>query len=71
MAPFIIKHPKLVHQWMNQYYLAIEKITKEKLITKKKLNQFITLLKKAKDYLQEVLTNDDYQRKKIMSHFLI
>ena len=64
MAPFIIKHPKLVHQWMNQYYLAIEKITKEKLITKKKLNQFITLLKKAKDYLQEVLTNDDYQKKK-------
>ena len=47
MAPFIIKHPKLVHQWMNQYYLAIEKITKKELITEKKLNKFIELLKKA------------------------
>ena len=64
MAPFIIKHPKLVHQWMSQYYLAIEKITKEELITKEKLNQFIKLLKKALNYLEEVLTNDDYQKKK-------
>ena len=64
MAPFIIKHPKLVHQWMNQYYLAIKKITKEELITEKKLNQFIELLKKAQNYLDEVLTNDDYQKKK-------
>jgi hypothetical protein len=64
MAPFIIKHPKLVHQWMSQFYLAIEKITKEELVTEKKLNKFIKLLKKAQNYLYEVLTNDDYQKQK-------
>ena len=69
MAPFIIKHPKLVHQWMNQYYLAIEKIITEETITEKKLNQFIDLLKKAQNYLDEVLTNDDYQKKKNIESF--
>ena len=63
MAPFIIKHPKLVHKWMSQYNLAIKKITKEKL-TELKLNKFIQLLKKSQNYLEEVLTNDDYQKKK-------
>ena len=63
MAPFIIKHPKLVHKWMSQYNLAIKKITKEKL-TKVKLNKFIKLLKKSQSYLKEVLTSDDYQKKK-------
>ena len=70
MAPFIIKHPKLVHQWMNQYYLTIERITKEKLITREKLNKLIELLKKAQNYLDEVLTTDDYQKKKNNISFL-
>ena len=69
MAPFIIKHPKLVHQWMSQYYLAIEKITEEEVITEKKLNKFIKLLKKARNYLDEVLTNDKYQKKKNKKSF--
>ena len=69
MAPFIIKHPKLVHQWMSQYYLAIEKITEEEVITEKKLNKFIKLLKKAQNYLDEVLTNDQYQKKKNKESF--
>ena len=64
MAPFIIKHPKLVHKWMSQYYLAIEKITDQECITKEKLDSFINLLKKAKDYLGEVLTTDENQKKK-------
>ena len=63
MAPFIIKHPKLVHKWMSQYNLAIKRIAKEKL-TELKLNKFIQLLKKSQNYLEEVLTNDDYQKKK-------
>ena len=64
MAPFIIKHPKLVHQWMSQYSLAIKKIINEELITETKLKKFIILLKKAQEYLKEVLTNDDYQKNK-------
>ena len=64
MAPFIIKHPKLIHKWMSQFNLTLEKIKTNELMTQKKLNQFINLLKKSKDYLNEVLTNDDFQKKK-------
>tara|TARA_B110000116_G_scaffold270461_1_gene288595 strand:- start:1317 stop:2999 length:1683 start_codon:yes stop_codon:yes gene_type:complete len=69
MAPFIIKHPKLIHKWMNQYNLAIEKITKEELITEKKLNHFIDLLNKSQNYLGEVPTKDNYQKKKNSESF--
>ena len=64
MAPFIIKHPKLVHKWMSQYNLAIEKIVSTKTLTKNKLNKFVALINKAKDYLNEVKTTDNYQIKK-------
>ena len=64
MAPFIIKHPKLVHKWMSQYNLAIEKIVSTKTLTKNKLNKFVALINKAKDYLNEVKTTDNYQIEK-------
>lgn len=64
MAPFIIKHPKLIHQWISQYYLAIKKIIKQEKITKINLSKYIELLKKAQNYLDEVLTKNDYQKKK-------
>ena len=70
MAPFIIKHPKLIHKWMSQYYSVIEKITSKELITTEKLNQFINLLKKAQSYLNEVLTIDELQKKKNKQSFL-
>ena len=63
-SPFIIKHPKLVHKWMSQYNLAIEKIASTKTLTKNKLNKFVALINKAKDYLNEVKTTDNYQIKK-------
>jgi len=64
MAPFIIKHPKLVHKWMNQYNLAIENITSRRSLTKNNLKKFVLLLKKATDYLKEVKTTDNYQIEK-------
>ena len=64
MAPFIIKHPKLIHKWMSQFYKAIQKIKSKELITANKLSHFISLLKKAQEYLNEVLTNDDFQKNK-------
>ena len=64
MAPFIIKHPKLVHKWMSQFNSAVSKIYFSKNLTKKKLNEFIFLIKKSRDYLKEVKTVDNYQIKK-------
>ncbi len=64
MAPFIIKHPKLIHKWMYQFNLTINKICDSRNLTKEKLNKFIILLKKAKSYLKEVKTIDNFQIKK-------
>jgi hypothetical protein len=64
MAPFIIKHPKLIHKWMSQFYLTLEKIQNLHSIDNEKLTHFIHLLEKAKQYLDEVLTTDEFQKKK-------
>tara|TARA_Y100000590_G_scaffold466551_1_gene642364 strand:- start:5679 stop:7361 length:1683 start_codon:yes stop_codon:yes gene_type:complete len=64
MAPFIIKHPKLIHQWIYQFEFALKKIKKIKNIELKKFNKFISLLNKAKIYLKEVVTTDELQKKK-------
>ncbi|MDC3131315.1 hypothetical protein OA492_00210 [Pelagibacteraceae bacterium] len=63
MAPFIIKHPKLINQWMTQYTETLNKILNQE-IDKYLFSLYIKLLKKALSYLQEVSTTDDYQIKK-------
>ena len=63
MAPFIIKHPKLINKWVNQFNTAINQI-KLKKIDIKKYNKYKQLLLKALQYLNEVSTNDPLQKKK-------
>ena len=63
MAPFIIKHPKLINRWMNQYTKSLNKII-NKNIDSKKLSSYFQLLEKALLYLKEVTTFDEYQIKK-------
>ena len=63
MAPFIIKHPKLVNKWMNQYTQSLEKVLSQK-VDEEKLISYFDLLNKALDYLREVITYDEYQIKK-------
>ena len=60
MAPFIIKHPKLINKWMNQYTESLNKII-NKNIDSEKLSSYIQLLEKALLYLKEVTTFDQYQ----------
>ena len=64
MAPFIIKHPKLIHKWINQFENTLNIICKIKPIRQSKLENYVTLIIKAQTYLKEVLTNDDLQKKK-------
>ena len=47
MAPFIIKHPKLIHKWVNQFDKVINEIKQIKTIDRKKFKIFILLLQKA------------------------
>ena len=60
MAPFIIKHPKLINKWMNQYTESLNKII-NKNIDSETLSSYIQLLEKALLYLKEVTTFDEYQ----------
>ena len=63
MAPFIIKHPKLINKWMNQYTESLNKIINKNLDSEI-LSSYIQLLEKALLYLKEVTTFDEYQIKK-------
>jgi len=60
MAPFIIKHPKLINKWMNQYTKSLNNII-NKNIESDKLTTYFKLLNKALLYLKEVTTFDEYQ----------
>ena len=60
MAPFIIKHPKLINKWMKQYTQSLDNIINQK-VDSKKLTAYFNLLKKALLYLKEVTTYDEYQ----------
>ena len=60
MAPFIIKHPKLINKWMRQYTDSIDNIVNQK-VDSVKLTIYFKLLKKALLYLKEVTTFDEYQ----------
>ena len=63
MAPFIIKHPKLINKWMSKYAESLKQVM-NKILDKKKLSHYSQLLEKALQYLQEVTTFDEYQIKK-------
>ncbi len=60
MAPFIIKHPKLINKWMKQYTQSLDN-TVNKNVEIEKLNTYFQLLEKALLYLKEVTTFDEYQ----------
>ena len=60
MAPFIIKHPKLINKWMSQYTKTLQEIAQidlDNIFIKKYKN----LLNKALNYLEEVNTSDQFQ----------
>jgi len=60
MAPFLIKHPKLISKWMSQYTKTLEKIVDIDLDIEA-FEKYKILLNKALNYLQEVNTSDEFQ----------
>ena len=64
MAPFVIKHPKLIHKWINQFENALKKIKQIKSIENNRFEKYLILLLKAQTYLNEVLTYDKLQKEK-------
>ena len=60
MAPFIIKHPKLINKWMSQYTKTLNNIVNynvESIVFEK----YKTHLNKALNYIEEVITSDEFQ----------
>ena len=62
MAPFVIKHPKLIHKWTSQFEKTLQKIKKIKSVKKNIFNNFLQLIKKSRLYLNEVVTTDSNQK---------
>ena len=60
MAPFIIKHPKLINKWMIQYTKTLQKIAQINL-DNIVFEKYKKLLNKALNYLEEVSTSDQFQ----------
>ena len=60
MAPFIIKHPKLINKWMKQYTKTLEEISQIEL-DNIVFEKYKKLLNKALNYLGEVNTSDEFQ----------
>ena len=60
MAPFIIKHPKLINKWMKQYSKTLEEISQIEL-DNIVFEKYKNLLNKALNYLEEVNTSDEFQ----------
>ena len=60
MAPFIVKHPKLINKWMKQFNKTLEIINNFS-VEADLINKYLTLLKKAHQYLIEVQPTDKIQ----------
>ncbi len=63
MAPFLVKHPKLLHSWIHMRETAIAHVVYKTAVTASKIDQLDQLLEKAKQHLAETTTGDERQRK--------
>ncbi|HEC1758875.1 TPA: DUF3726 domain-containing protein [Campylobacter lari] len=60
MAPYLIKHPKVVDNWLYQRELALSKVMQQKL-DMSKAKELIDYLKRASLHLKEITTIDSRQ----------
>lgn len=62
MAPYLIKHPKVVDNWLYQRELAISKVSKQT-IQSNKAKELCGYLSRASKHLKDVITIDERQSK--------
>ena len=65
MAPFIINHPSLLHQWIFAREEALKQIREIKSVTKEQLQLFIKCLNQSEINLEDWNTESEYQLQKI------
>ncbi|MGB1227636.1 MAG: DUF3726 domain-containing protein [Poseidonibacter sp.] len=61
MAPYLIKHPKVVDNWLHQREMALSKISLEE-ITKEKSKELLSYLNRAISHLNDVVTINENQK---------
>ncbi len=67
MAPFIVNHPTLLHQWIYNREKALKEIRSIKLVSKKEIEHFKLCLEKSNKNIDNWHTDSKYQNKKIKS----
>ena len=67
MAPFIVNHPTLLHQWIYNREKALKEIRSIKDVSKKEIEHFKFCLEKSKKIIDNWYTDSKYQNKKIRS----
>ena len=67
MAPFIVNHPTLLHQWIYNREKALKEIRSIKDVSKKEIEHFKFCLEKSKKITDTWYTDSKYQNKKIKS----
>ena len=67
MAPFIVNHPTLLHQWIYNREKALKEIRLIKDVSKKEIEHFKFCLEKSKKIIDTWYTDSKYQNKKIKS----
>ena len=67
MAPFIVNHPTLLHQWIYNREKALKEIRSIKDVSKKEIERFKFCLEKSKKIIDTWYTDSKYQNKKIKS----
>ena len=67
MAPFIVNHPTLLHQWIFSREKALKEIRQIKKVSYLEFENFRNFLKKSNTNVESWYTDSDYQNKKINS----
>ena len=61
MAPYLIRHPKVVDNWLYQRELALGKVSLEE-ITKEKSKELVGYLNRGITHLDDVVTINEHQK---------
>ena len=67
MAPFLVGHPQLIHQWIYTRELAIARVKSVQKISMEKHQQFRFLLEKVRVHIRQWHTLDERQSRRILT----
>ena len=65
MAPFLVNHPKLIHQWVSAKENALAQVRELKNVSRDSLQSFENLLEKVRIHISQWRVDDELQNRKI------